>query len=316
MSGAEVRPESYSALVVSAMRAVHSRYGPDPLINDPYGLDLLSDEEQVAMAKRVADKLTKMGFRRGDGADLVGLPLESILRAHPSYGNVVLRTCYTDDRLEEAQKRGFTQLVLLGAGLDTFVLRRPDLAERLQVFEVDHPASQRMKRRRLAAAGLAAPPSVTYLSVDFELQSVGEALEASSCDPAKPTFFSWLGVSPYLTLQAHEETLGSIADFFTGDVELAFNYVRKRGPGDGAATVRPSKVDNGEPIISYFDPSEVRALLAGCGYDVIEDLGAEELGQRYCKMRRDGLRAAATFRMVHARKAEASDYPSTFWPRP
>src|SRR6478752_638977 len=104
------------------------------------------------------------------------------------------------------ERRGVGQLVVLGAGLDTFAYRNP-LADRLRVFEVDHPATQAWKRRRLDEAGIAAPDGVVYAPVDFEREALLDGLAAAGLDPARRTFFMWLGVVPYLTSEAVRATL-------------------------------------------------------------------------------------------------------------
>src|SRR3546814_4322632 len=118
---------------------------------------------------------------------------------------------YCEDRLEDAIRRGFQQYVILGAGMDTFCHRRPDLVSDLRVIEVDLPASQQMKRERLAAAGLQPGRNVAYCPIDLERDDLAEALCQAGLDRSRPTFFSWLGVSPYLTRAANLKTIDFIS---------------------------------------------------------------------------------------------------------
>ena len=113
----------------------------------------------------------------------------------------------SEEALTEAVNNGATQLVVLGAGLDTLAYRTP-LAGRLRIFEVDFPATQARKRDMLAAAEIAVPDTLTYVAVDFERQTLAEALDAAGFVAAKRSFFSWLGVVPYLTETAVFSTLG------------------------------------------------------------------------------------------------------------
>ena len=105
------------------------------------------------------------------------------------------RSRYTEDSLEKAVEQGVKQYVILGAGFDTFAFRCPEILEKLQVYEVDHPATQAFKRSRLAEAGWELPPQLHFVPVDFEQESLAEALTRSSYDPQAPSFFSWLGVT-------------------------------------------------------------------------------------------------------------------------
>ncbi|HEY4923259.1 MAG TPA: class I SAM-dependent methyltransferase, partial [Roseiarcus sp.] len=123
---------------------------------------------------------------------------------------IAVRTRFAEDALAAAIVRGARQLVVLGAGLDTYAYRA-DPGAALRVFEVDHPATQAWKRERLASAGIAIPPTLTFAPVDFERESLATGLAAAGLDPARRSFFTWLGVTPYLTEQAIFTTLGYIA---------------------------------------------------------------------------------------------------------
>ena len=119
-----------------------------------------------------------------------------------------VRSRYAEDQLAEALKRGVTQYVVLGAGLDTFAYRNPYAGRDLRVFEVDHPATQAWKRNRLETTGIPVPADLTYVPVDFEKRAVPECLSEAGFQRNAPTFFSWLGVTPYLTPEAFNATVG------------------------------------------------------------------------------------------------------------
>jgi methyltransferase (TIGR00027 family) len=182
------------------------------------------------------------------------------------------------------EQRGVSQLVVLGAGLDTFAYRNP-MADRLRVFEVDHPATQAWKRRRLDEAGIAAPDGLVYAPVDFERDALLDGLTAAGLDPGQRTYFLWLGVAPYLTAQAVRATLATIGGL-PGGAEVAFDYA------DPPATLSPqaraahlARADRvaalGEPWLSYFEPAALQAMLAELGFSEIEDLGPPALAARY-----------------------------------
>lgn len=279
------------------MRAIHSLGDDDPIINDPYGLDLVGKEERVAIRNWLSainsNAISQAGRSHGQDND----ELASLLRAHPGYGNVIIRTRYSEDRLELSLRFGATNYVIVGAGLDTFCFRQPDLDETLRIYEIGHPATQEMKRGRLKSAGLLPPSNVVYLPADLEQESVTELLESSDFDRGMPGFFACLGLSPYLTRQANIDIVRSIAESSEAEVQLVLNYVTGL-----SASQRSSDPESAEPIITRFEREDVQAILERCGFEVVEDLGPAELVDHYCADRRDRLRPANSFRIVHARR--------------
>ena len=133
---------------------------------------------------------------------------------------VVARSRYAEDRL---QQRPFTQYVILGAGLDSFAWRRPDLLHTLRVFEVDHPATQAWKRERIATLALPISDHHVFAPVDFETESIGNGLDAAGFDWSEPTMFSWLGVTAYLEVHAIETMLRSVASAIPAS-EIVLTY--------------------------------------------------------------------------------------------
>jgi methyltransferase (TIGR00027 family) len=183
-----------------------------------------------------------------------------------------------------------TQYVLLGAGLDTFAYRNPYTAVR--VFEVDHPATQEWKRELLANTSLETPANLTYVPVDFETQSLPEQLADGGYNSELPAFFAWLGVVPYLTLDAFRATLGFIAAQAAGS-GVMFDYGQPRhvlpwneqlAHDSLAARVQMS----GEPFRLFFTPAEAAAELAA--FHGVEDIGAAEINVRYFSNRADSLK--------------------------
>lgn len=298
------KQESQSALVVSMMRAIHSLNDANPIIDDPYGFDLISRDERLSMRERLSSRLAKTGvwpahnYRREDDA------LAWALRAFPGYGNVIIRTRYLEDRLGQALRRGLSQYVVLGAGLDTFCFRVPDFVSSLRIFEIDHPSTQAMKKKRLATAGLTLPCEVAYIPTDFERETISEALRSSDFNQDKPAFFSWMGVSPYLSRQAHLDTFQSFSESAAADSELVFTYIKAPASRHSGAApqIRSIMSNTSEPVLSRFDPEEVWNMLQEHGIEVVEDVGPNEIVNRYCSGRRDGLRPTWHFRIVHARR--------------
>ncbi|BDV37617.1 hypothetical protein DSM21852_08700 [Methylocystis bryophila] len=188
---------------------------------------------------------------------------------------------------------------MLGAGLDTFALRNPHAEQGLRVFEVDHPATQAWKRRRLIEEGLAVPPSLVFVPVDLERESLGERLRAKGFDAGAPAFFFWLGVVPYLTRDAILATLRFIARIPAGEVVFDYseplaNYPPARRAGLQGLTERAAAA--GEPMISFPEPAALAQDLRALGFDEVEDLDLSEISTRFLGGRKGrGRRAGPHF---------------------
>jgi methyltransferase (TIGR00027 family) len=198
---------------------------------------------------------------------------------------VSARSAIAEARLKSGvETRGVRQLVVLGAGLDTFAYRNP-FEGTLRVFEVDHPATQAWKRRRLAETRIPIPASLTYAPVDFETGGLLDGLTSAGFDPGQRTFFLWLGVIPYLTREAAMATLAVIGAL-PGGAEVAFDY--SDPPETLAPEARAAQAERaagvaslGEPFLTYFEPADLHAELAARGLSEIDDLGPQALMTRY-----------------------------------
>jgi methyltransferase (TIGR00027 family) len=191
---------------------------------------------------------------------------------------VSARSRFAEDALAAAvATRGIRQLVILGAGLDTFAYRNPH--PELQVFEVDHPDTQASKRHRLAEAGIKIPPALSYVGVDFEKESLTDRLRLDG-----PAFFFWLGVVPYLSRPGFDETMGFVAG--APGNEVVFDYAqsprRMTAERREALEARAARVAGlGEPWLTYFEPDEIGPELGGWGFVDVEDLGPAQLAARF-----------------------------------
>jgi methyltransferase (TIGR00027 family) len=210
-----------------------------------------------------------------------------------------------DDMLAASVTRDVRQVVVLGAGLDTFSLRNPYAGQAVRVFEVDYPSMQDWKRERLKQAGLAVPASLTFAPVDFERQSLADGLKAVSFQTDRPAFFQWLGVVPYLTREAVSITL----DFIAGmpESEVVFHYAEpfENYPAARRANVMAiaaSAAARGEPWLSLYDPAELSATLRGKGFGSIEDLGLAELIDRFYGALKQGIAVGAGPHVLWAQK--------------
>ena len=194
---------------------------------------------------------------------------------------VALRTRVFDDAWHDAHAGGARQLVLLGAGLDGRAFRLNDIDDSC-VFEVDHPATQRLKRER--AAGLVSRAKRhTYVAVDFENDSLPRALDVAGQRPDVPTCWIWEGVTPYLTRQAQRETLRGIAERSAIGSRIAMTYVEPGDAKSGATVRRIALVVGlfGEPFVGTMTRADAANLLAAAGFRVIEDSDAQSWRPRY-----------------------------------
>ena len=227
-------------------------------------------------------------------AELVAAVSEPLFRATSTM--TVTRARYTEDRLAAGR---FDQYVLLGAGLDTFAWRRPDaLAAGLRVFEVDHPASQAWKLARVEELGLPASERQVFVAVDFEVDTFDAGLDRAGFDWSARTFFSWVGVLPYLTVDATEATLRAVAKSAPGS-EILLSYL-----------IAPSLMEDvgrafldrfavlaagvGEPLQTVLTPEEAEALVRRCGLEVVDHPSRADLHARYYTGRADDV-APITF---------------------
>jgi methyltransferase (TIGR00027 family) len=262
---------SRTALRVALRRAAHQLYDAKPLVlDDPIAVPILGDT--------YAEELRRTPTRPDR-------PFSVALRAF-----LVARSRYAEDALAVAVAEGVAQYVLLGAGLDTFAHRNP--YPQLRVFEVDHPATQQWKRDLIETNELSVPGSLVYAPVDFECQSLPEQLLEAGFDTRAPAFFAWLGVVPYLTLDAFRATIAFIACQAPG-TGLVLDYCQPRSAlpffEQLAYDSLASRVQQaGEPFQLFFTPPKIASEL-GSFYN-LEDLGSHEINMRYLADRPDSLK--------------------------
>jgi methyltransferase (TIGR00027 family) len=197
---------------------------------------------------------------------------------------IAVRTRFAEDALSAAIERGTRQLVILGAGLDTFAYRSP-LRDRIRIFEVDYAATQAWKRQLLQNAAIPIPDSLNYVPIDFEREALPDVLASAHFDPQEQTFFTWLGVVPYLTPEAMRKTLGFIASL-PGGAHVVFDY--SDPPDSLPADLRMDHerraarvAELGEPFVNYLEAERLRAELMALGFTEIEDLGPAQIAARY-----------------------------------
>lgn len=280
--GGEGEAPSRTAAGVAWLRAVHQLIDGTPkILDDPAVVALLGpDGAERVLAER--DRAQSRGARA--------------LRSH-----VVLRSRWAEDRLRAAVERGVRRYLVLGAGYDTFVVRQPEWARELRVVEIDRGAIQKAKRARLVQVGLVPPPNAAFLEVDFERETLARALKRARLGPDTPTFFSWLGVTMYLTEPAIDAVLRTIASYPTPS-EIVFSFAQpadRETPRD-TPTLAERAASVGEPWLSYFTPEQIEQKLRALGFACVEFL-TPEAAACYFAGRDDGLPPPRRTSLVAAR---------------
>jgi len=252
---------SRTAIMIARQRAAHQVLDYGSILHDPFAMRILREDEKDVLQ-----------FASGH-------PLASIGRLFTA-----ARSRIAEDALSKAVESGIRQIVILGAGLDTFALRNPHGARQIRIYEVDHPATQAGKRQRLAEAQIALPQWLIFVPVDFERDDMGEKLVAAGFQQNSPAFFTWLGVVPYLT----QDAIGRTLDYMSSiqNSEVVFDYME---PPEGFSeelrqlererTEQLKKMD--EPLGSRFESAGIAAILRSHGFCTIEDISFQEITSRF-----------------------------------
>ncbi|HEX2286304.1 MAG TPA: class I SAM-dependent methyltransferase [Mycobacterium sp.] len=247
---------SRTAMMAACGRVGHLfNYGADAMLSDWLAWPLIGSEAETMLA----------GLREAFGE--VSVRLANWLAA---------RTRISEDWLAASEAKEY---VILGAGLDTFAWRQPSRGG-IRVIEIDHPSTQAWKRSRIEALGVSVPSTLTWAPVDFEVESVAAGLERAGVN-SDAVFVSWLGVTTYLSLAAISATLRSLPQ-----CSIAVSYATPEQTWHGEARAISREFGamasaTGEPLISHYMPDEFAAVLADNGFDVVEDVGADEVESRY-----------------------------------
>jgi methyltransferase (TIGR00027 family) len=276
---------SRTAWRVAVRRAVHQVLDRPVVFSDPLAGRLIGAASDEAL-------LASVGERESTNASRA-------LRAF-----IAVRSRFAEDRLAQAVAAGVDRYIVLGAGLDTFGCRDSWPAGLREVIEIDHPATQAWKRERLLAAGVTMPAALRLLPVNFESQTLAEALREASIPLDRPAFVSWLGVTPYLDRAAVDATLRDVASLPAG-TGLAFDYAVDpvtlppvlRAAFDALARRVEAA---GEPFRTFFDPPQLAADLRAFGFTRVEDLDGVAINARYFGGRADGLHVGEAGHLAYA----------------
>lgn len=281
---------SITALMSSFGRAFHAENEKHPVFVDYLAKGLMTDEEYAAV----------QGYILGGaqffepGIDTQNQEPKEVLRRLVNVHiapSPLCRAAYTENALKTAVLIGTKQYIILGAGLDTFAFRKTDFVSEYKVFEVDHPLTQADKKVRIARAGWTIPDNLTFVPVDFTTDSLTERLIADGFNPKVKSFFSWLGVTYYLSMEAIDKMLAELSSLCSDGSTLVFDY-----PDENFFDATERRVQNtvmmakagGEPMQSAFSYRELEKLLEKHGFlifelltpndiqrDVIDSVGAE-----------------------------------------
>lgn len=273
MTNAHTIAPEHTAVRVALWRALHVLIDPKPhVLTDEVGLKLVGEEGWLNRQDMNPD------FSKGMRASIVG------------------RARFIEDLVEERAGKGITQYVILGAGLDTFAQRRPEIASRMHVFEVDQPGPQAWKQKRLKELGLAIPKGLHFVPVDFESgQSWWDQLIAAGFDTKKPAVIVSTGVSMYLTKEANMTTFRQVAKLAAGS-SFATTFMLSLdllSPQEKSLMefVMKRAQESGTPFLSLFPPLEILAMAKEAGFKKSRYVSAHDIYQSYFANRADGLNA-------------------------
>ncbi len=292
-------------------RAAHLIVDGEPkILRDDFALGFSGMQDEAALRVALDAWLTQIG--QATTPEFAQTVLQSYR------GFAVVRHRYTEDQLSIALERGVSQYVILGAGLDSFAYRRQDLEDVLRVFEVDLPATQQWKKTRLHELNISPPRNLTFVPVDFEKQTLMNELQAHGYQKGVPAFFSWLGVTQYLTETAVFQTLREVISAAPGS-EIVFEYVLTESLDGGHLKMAEGEARGGEePWLSTFSPVDLAEHLKKIGFSEVSDFGPEEANKLYFAGRTDELSPSAldglsssALRLAHLMKARVGGKPES-----
>lgn len=268
---------SETAQFAAAHRAYHTMHDRPVLLEDQPALWLLGPQLRTVLR---VPPLRWLFWR----------PLVNKLRPMSTF--IVVRSRYTEDALAEAVRGDCRQYVILGAGLDSWALRNEETDVR--VFELDQPATQQWKADRIREKRGGLPEQLVLAPIDLESESVAEVLPKHGFDTQALAFVSWLGTICYLSREAVAETFASLAAVAAPGSRITFDYFQPRAsmsPADRQLfeILNAGGTRRGEPIQTFLNAEEMAAVLLEAGFQVVEDLSAAEIRDRYLVKRSDGL---------------------------
>jgi methyltransferase (TIGR00027 family) len=265
-----------TAVRTALWRALHVEIDPPPhVLDDRLGLELVAPDDGWRDRPDMDPDGTR-GFRAA----------------------IVARARFVEDLVAEQASAGVTQLVLLGAGLDTLAERRPELGDRMRIFEVDQPGTQAWKRRRLVELGVGVPRWLQLVPIDFEkCERWWDGLSAAGFEPDLPAVVASTGVSMYLAKETTAAMLRQLAELAPSST-LVMTFLLPADLVDeadrpGLDTSSRGARASGTPFVSFFTPDEVETMARDAGFVGTRLVSGEDLTGRYFAGRPDGLRPSS-----------------------
>lgn len=296
---------SLTAIMSAYLRAYHSLHDEPKIFDDFLAHSIIPEERQALIEQGLVGSLQFTDPKRAALCPDRATALAWVIKAMSGPPNVLSRSRYTEDNLEEAIRQGVEQYVILGAGLDTFAFRRPELVKQLRVYEVDRPATQAFKSQRVKELKWKLPPNLNFVPVDFKQGNLAAALAQAGHDPQAKSFFSWLGVTMYLTRDEVFGTLRTIAGVAAAGSTVIFDYLDTDAfaPEKAAPRVQGGirlAQHAGEPMKTGFDPSMLAADIKRLGLRIQDNLNPADIEELYFQGRTDGYYACEHVHIVRA----------------
>lgn len=284
---------SFTAMIISYLRAYHSMHETQKIFDDFLAYDMIPNEIRALIEQNISS--WKNQFNNSKHTTLSSNKKNIPMSLMQEINNAVSIARYTEDNLEKAVGKGIKQYVILGAGMDTFAFRRLELMEQLEVFEVDHPTTQELKLSRIEELEWSFPAKLHFIPIDFTKEHLVTSLTSSLFyDPKVKSFFSCIGVIPYLTQEEVFIMLRSIADIAPEGSIVVFDYINNDAfiPERLSSETQKSLefLQNiGEPMkINGFNPSTLAKDLKSLGFRLYENLSPEDIERRYLQRRMGG----------------------------
>lgn len=284
---------SLTAIMCAYLRGCHARYDNPKIFDDFLAYDLIPEENRQLIEQGLLKHFELKAPQQAAAFPDQATALRVVTQAMNSRTNLLSRARYTEDALAAAVDAGARQYVILGAGLDTFAFRHKDMLDKLQVFEVDHPATQAFKKRRLGELGWEMPAGLHFVPADFRQECLATVLGKSSYDTQTKSFFSWLGVTMYLSRDEVFATLRSLAAAAPSGSVVVFDYfdVDAFDPEKADPQLREDMAmarRAGEPMKTGLDPSTLAADLGNVGLRLYEDWNQKKIQKLYSQGRKHG----------------------------
>jgi methyltransferase (TIGR00027 family) len=284
---------SMTALISSFGRAYHFEHDTPTIFADRVARQLMTDDEYEQIAGYMAGGIDFFApEKKGEFTDK-GEALKWIIQTQIS-PTPLARAKYCEDMLRNAISIGAEQYVILGAGMDTFAYRNYDIISKIKVFELDHPNTQKFKKLKVEQAGFTISDNLKYVPIDFKEDNLAHELDRAGFNRNKRTFFSWLGVTYYLTKEQILNTLQAISAVSAKGSSIVFDYADEKLFISDVKRVQnmiAMAKASGEPMQSCFSYEELERLLERADFLLYEHLTAENIEERFFAGRNDYLHA-------------------------